>query len=177
MTTLTSRWTTTVDSPLGAIHLVADRDGAITHVLFHDEVRDLLGGVHPRNGRSDDAPFADAARQLAEYFAGERTDFDLALAPKGTPFQLQAWTALRSIPYGETRSYAQQAGAIGRPAAVRAIGAANGRNPIGIVVPCHRVIGADGSLTGYGGGIERKQWLLGMERRAAPLPGLFATSA
>ena len=103
--------------------------------------------------------------QLGEYFAGERTRFDLALAPAGTRFQRAVWAALRTIPYGETRTYTEQAVAVGRPSAVRAVGAANGRNPIAIVVPCHRVVGADGSLTGFGGGIDRKRWLLAHERQ------------
>ncbi len=105
--------------------------------------------------------------QLEEYFAGSRTEFELPLAPAGTAFQRDAWTALRAIPYGATRSYAEQAAALGRPRAIRAVGAANGRNPIAIVVPCHRVVGSRGALTGYGGGVERKEWLLGHERRHA----------
>lgn len=104
------------------------------------------------------------AAQLREYFAGERTSFELELAPEGTDFQKRVWKALEDIPYGETRSYGQLAAAIGSPGAARAVGLANGRNPIGIVVPCHRVIGADGSLTGYGGGLDRKQVLLELER-------------
>ncbi len=105
--------------------------------------------------------------QLREYFAGSRTQFDLPLAPAGTAFQLDAWTALRAIPYGETRSYTEQAAALGRPRAVRAVGSANGRNPIAIVVPCHRVVGSRGGLTGYGGGVDRKRWLLAHEQDAA----------
>jgi methylated-DNA-[protein]-cysteine S-methyltransferase len=104
-----------------------------------------------------------AADQLAAYFAGERTDFDLPLSPSGTPFQLSVWRALLSIPYGETISYRELARRIGNAKAVRAVGAANGRNPIPIIVPCHRVIGADGSLTGYGGGLPRKRLLLELE--------------
>ncbi|MGL5858341.1 MAG: methylated-DNA--[protein]-cysteine S-methyltransferase [Angustibacter sp.] len=154
-------WTTTVASPIGDIRLAADDDGALTHLVFRDEQR--FPGVGD-GLRLDQAPFAEAANQLAEYFAGDRRDFDLRLAPRGTTFQARAWRALQAIPYGETRSYMDQARAIGAPAAVRAIGAANGRNPIGIVVPCHRVVGADGSLTGYGGGVHRKRWLLTHEQ-------------
>ena len=102
----------------------------------------------------------ETARQLREYFAGERTVFDLPLAPEGTAFQRLVWTALTKIPFGETRTYGQQASLIKRPSASRAVGAANGRNPIGIIVPCHRVIGTNGSLTGYAGGLAMKQWLL-----------------
>ncbi len=101
--------------------------------------------------------------QLAEYFGGSRREFELPLDPVGTPFQLEAWLALREIPFGQTRSYAQQAVIIGRPSAVRAVGAANGKNPISIVVPCHRVIGSSGSLTGYAGGIDVKEKLLALE--------------
>jgi methylated-DNA-[protein]-cysteine S-methyltransferase len=108
----------------------------------------------------DDAAFAEATRQLREYFDGRRTSFALPLAPAGTAFQQRVWMALRAIPYGQTVSYGDIARTIGNPKAVRAVGLANGRNPISIIVPCHRVIGSDGALTGYGGGIERKQWLL-----------------
>jgi methylated-DNA-[protein]-cysteine S-methyltransferase len=107
------------------------------------------------------------AAQLREYFAGERREFDVELAAKGTPFQQRVWDSLMAIPYGELRSYGDVAKAIGRPAASRAVGAANGRNPIAIIVPCHRVIGASGNLTGYGGGLPTKKWLLEHERRFA----------
>lgn len=105
------------------------------------------------------------ASQLAEYFAGRRTRFDLVLLPHGSTFQLAAWDALTGIPFGSTMTYAEQARAIGRPRAIRAVGQANGRNPLAIVVPCHRVIGADGRLTGYAGGVDRKRWLLDHEQR------------
>jgi methylated-DNA-[protein]-cysteine S-methyltransferase len=108
-----------------------------------------------------------AARQLAEYFAGARHVFDLALAPVGTPFQRLVWRALAAIPFGETRAYGEIARAIGRSAASRAVGAANGKNPFAIVVPCHRVIGASGELTGYAGGMAAKRWLLAHERHGA----------
>ncbi|MBO0838982.1 MAG: methylated-DNA--[protein]-cysteine S-methyltransferase, partial [Actinobacteria bacterium] len=107
--------------------------------------------------------------QLDAYFAGELTEFSLPLAPAGTQFQRQVWAALQQIPYGQTWSYGQLAEKIGNPAAVRAVGLANGRNPIAVVIPCHRVIGADGSLTGYGGGLDRKRFLLDLEARAGRL--------
>ena len=117
--------------------------------------------------REDAAPFAAAREQLDAYFAGELAEFDLPLAPEGTEFQRRVWDALRRIPYGKTVSYAELARMIGKSEAVRAVGAANGRNPISIIIPCHRVIGADGSLVGYGGGLERKRWLLQHEAVAA----------
>ena len=116
-----------------------------------------------------DEPFGDALVQLGEYFAGGRTHFDLPLAPSGSPFQLRVWNALREIPYGQTASYGEIARKVGVPSAPRAVGAANGLNPIGIIVPCHRVIGSDGSLTGYGGGLERKRLLLDLEAGVLPL--------
>jgi methylated-DNA-[protein]-cysteine S-methyltransferase len=123
--------------------------------------------LHPREPApdwiSDDGRLENAAAQLRRYFARELRQFDLALDLHGTPFQLEVWNALCAIPYGETRSYGELARAIGRPAAVRAVGLANGRNPVSIVVPCHRVIGSNGSLTGYGGGLERKKYLLDLE--------------
>jgi len=106
----------------------------------------------------------ETARQLRQYFAGKRREFQIPLAPRGTPFQQQVWKALTRIPYGETRSYAQLARSIRRPRAVRAVGAANGRNPFAIIVPCHRLIGSDGSLTGFGGGLAAKRYLLDLER-------------
>ena len=145
-----------IDSPVGPLMLAAGDDG-LRHIEFREN-------RHPAN-RSDwhggDSPVLPAAEaQLREYFAGERRAFDLPLAPRGTPFQLQVWQALAGIPYGSTVSHAQLAQAVGNPEAMRAVGAANGRNPLPIVLPCHRVIGADGSLTGYGGGLARKAWLL-----------------
>lgn len=116
------------------------------------------------DGPAADPLLADAAGQLTEYFAGDRTDFDLPLRLQGTDFQQRVWRALCDIPFGATWSYGELAAHIGNPTASRAVGLANGRNPISIIVPCHRVIGADGSLTGYGGGIERKRWLLAHER-------------
>lgn len=155
---------TFLDSPLGRL-LVAGRDNALAFI-------GLPGGAAPPGPepgwQRDDEAWADARRQLTAYFAGALRRFDLAISPTGTPFQQQVWRALGAIPYGETRSYGQLAASIGRPAAVRAVGRANGSNPLPIVVPCHRVIGGDGTLTGYGGGLAAKRWLLDLERRHAP---------
>jgi methylated-DNA-[protein]-cysteine S-methyltransferase len=134
--------------------------------LLLDGNERALQGLHmspagPRPGwRSARESFADAVEQLEQYFAGERVEFDLELDMRGTDFQKDVWNALLTIPYGETRSYGQIAKQIGRPDRARAVGAANGSNPVSIIVPCHRVIGSDGSLTGYGGGLDRKRWLL-----------------
>jgi methylated-DNA-[protein]-cysteine S-methyltransferase len=144
----------TVDSPVGELLLVGDCD-AITAVQ--------MDGAPSPGWRRDAAVFRDAADQLRAYFAGELREFDLPLAPHGTPFQREVWAALREIPYGRTISYAELAAAVGRPGAARAVGAANGCNPIAIVIPCHRVIGAAGALTGYGGGLSRKRLLLDLE--------------
>jgi methylated-DNA-[protein]-cysteine S-methyltransferase len=152
-------FTTTIDSPVGPLVLTSDGT-ALTGVLF-DAAVDPAWSVEPC------AVLDRAAGQLGEYFAGERTEFDLPLEPAGTPFQLSTWLALREIPYAETLNYGQLALRVGNPKASRAVGLANGRNPISIVVPCHRVIGADGSLTGYGGGLGRKRLLLDLERRVA----------
>jgi methylated-DNA-[protein]-cysteine S-methyltransferase len=152
-----------VDTPIGRIQLVAD-DNALVHV-------GLPYSKHPfpvqPGWRRDPQRLTGAKDQFVAWFAGERQDFDLALHPRGTPFQLAVWQALRTIGYARTASYAELARRIGRPRAVRAVGAANGANPLSIVVPCHRVIGSNGSLTGYGGGLEAKQWLLAHERRHA----------
>lgn len=118
---------------------------------------------HTQHAVCDDSKFKTAREQLAAYFSGELIHFDLALAPEGTEFQKQVWRALCEIPYGETISYGEQARRIGQPNAFRAVGTANGQNPISIIVPCHRVIGANGALTGYGGGLPRKRWLLAHE--------------
>lgn len=160
---MTTRWTT-IDSPIGPLLLTADV-GGLTGVYMEVSSHGP-GGVDPEWVR-DDTSFADARRQLDEYFAGERSTFELSLNPAGTPFQLGVWEALRTIPYGEVRSYGDIAEQIGKPGAARAVGLANGRNPISIIVPCHRVIGASGSLTGYGGGLERKQHLLDLEARVS----------
>jgi len=153
---------TTVPSPVGELLLTGD--GRSVGAL---RLPDTSAPAAPAEGehRDDDA-FAEARAQLTEYFAGARTTFDLHLAPTGTPFQLQVWDALCRIPYGSTASYGEVAAAIGRPGASRAVGLANGRNPIAIIVPCHRVIGADGRLVGYGGGLDRKRYLLELEASA-----------
>ena len=144
-----------VQSPVGDLTLT-EENGALTGLYFGR--RSLEG----EEGLT--ALLERASRQLEEYFAGKRKQFDLPLSLRGTEFQRQVWAALRDIPYGETRSYGQIAQAVGRPKAVRAVGMANHRNPISIIVPCHRVVGADGSLTGYGGGLENKKFLLALER-------------
>lgn len=149
-----------VASPIGWIRLVANAAG-LTHVEFlerHETIAADTGDV------AINAHLDDAAMQLEEYFAGERRVFDVALDPVGTAFQLDAWGVLRAIPFGSTITYGDQAIAMGAPRAVRAVGGANGRNPLAIVVPCHRVIGARGRLTGYASGVERKAWLLEHER-------------
>ena len=155
-----------VDSPVGPITLVRDGDALVGCYMDRQRHRPEDDGFGPR----DDAAFADVAAQLQEYFAGERHEFDIVLSfAGGTPFQQQVWRALCDIPYGETISYGELAARIGQPTASRAVGLANGRNPLGIIVPCHRVVGANGSLTGYGGGLERKQVLLDLERGHAQL--------
>ena len=147
--------TMTVSSPVGPIMLTAS-DGAISALSFCD-------GPAKDPGENDDPVLTEAARQLEEYFAGTRSSFTVPLAPHGTPFQRAVWQALTDIPYGKTVSYRDVAVRIGHPEAVRAVGSANGRNPIAILVPCHRVIGADGSLTGYAYGLEAKRFLLDLE--------------
>lgn len=153
---------TIVDSPVGPLTLVAGDDGVLTGLYME---RQLYRPADSTFGDRDDAPFAEAAGQLTEYFAGQRREFDLDLALTGTAFQRAVWQELRRIPYGETVSYRELAERIGRPTASRAVGLANGRNPVGIIVPCHRVIGSAGGLTGYGGGLDRKRHLLAFERR------------
>jgi methylated-DNA-[protein]-cysteine S-methyltransferase len=157
-----------MDSPIGELLLVGD--GRALHGLHMQEGR-TAASVH-REWRPADEPFADVRRQLSEYFDGERDEFDVPLAMTGTPFQRRVWQALQRIPYGETTTYGELARRLGRPSASRAVGLANGRNPIAVIVPCHRVIGSDGSLTGYGGGVERKRLLLELEAtgRGAPSP-------
>jgi methylated-DNA-[protein]-cysteine S-methyltransferase len=156
-----------VDSPVGPLTLVAD-GGALVG-LYMTEQRHLPPAREfgQPAGDPDGPPFAEASAQLREYFDGERTVFGLRLALAGTPFQQRVWAALRGIPYGQTISYGQLADRIGQPSASRAVGLANGKNPVGIIVPCHRVVGADGGLTGYGGGIERKRYLLAHEQRVS----------
>jgi methylated-DNA-[protein]-cysteine S-methyltransferase len=146
---------TQIPSPIGPLQLIGNGE-ALQGLYMHPY-------NPPDDWRESAEPFADAIAQLNEYFAGERTEFDLALDMRGTQFQKDVWNALLTIPYGETRSYGEIARQIGRPDRARAVGSANGSNPISIIVPCHRVIGADGSLVGYGGGLDRKRFLLDHE--------------
>ncbi|WP_370415748.1 methylated-DNA--[protein]-cysteine S-methyltransferase [Streptomyces fradiae] len=160
---------TVVDSPYDLLTLVAV-DGVLSRMYMTDQrhrpPEETFGAPDPR-------PFTEAMRQLDAYFAGELTEFDLPLHLVGTPFQLRVWEQLRLIPYGETRTYGELADALGSPGASRAVGLANGKNPVTIIVPCHRVIGSGGSLTGYGGGLARKQRLLAFESGAAEPDALF----
>lgn len=157
----------TVDSPVGLLTLAGSR-GRLRHLRMVDQTYEPS-----RVGwEVDDAAFGDAVEQLAAYFAGDLIAFDLDLDLVGTEFQRRVWQALLTIPYGETRSYGAIATQLGSPGASRAVGLANGHNPVGIIVPCHRVIGANGNLTGYGGGLARKRHLLDMER-ARRTPALF----
>jgi methylated-DNA-[protein]-cysteine S-methyltransferase len=155
---------TVIDSPVGPLTLVAE-DGAIVGLYMnlqrHRPDDGELGG--PDRRATGVEPFKAAADQLEAYFAGTLTRFTLPLAPRGSAFQQRVWEALQEIPYGETESYGALAERIGSPGAARAVGLANGRNPIGIVIPCHRVVGSNGSLTGYGGGLDRKKQLLDLE--------------
>lgn len=152
-----------VESPIGILTLVKT-DGVLSG-LFMGDLTDARAQVFgPRVGSG----FEDVVEQLQEYFARSRTTFTLPISLDGTSFQKRVWAELVDIPYGETRSYGQLADAIGRRSAVRAVGAANGRNPISIIVPCHRVIGGNGTLVGYGGGLERKRFLLELEQAARP---------
>jgi methylated-DNA-[protein]-cysteine S-methyltransferase len=162
---------TSFDSPIG--ELLAVGDGRVLHGLYMQEGRTAIDvGAE---WRSADEPFDEVRAQLAEYFAGRRTTFDLPLAMAGSPFQQRVWRALQEIPYGETTSYGEIARLVGVPSAPRAVGVANGQNPVAVIVPCHRVIGADGSLTGYGGGLERKRMLLELEAGILPLVRTGAT--
>jgi methylated-DNA-[protein]-cysteine S-methyltransferase len=161
----TVTWYDIVDSPAGRLVLTGG-ERALSGLYLLD------AGAHSATVRTEwtrrEGGFAVAAGQLSEYFAGTRTDFDLPLAPRGTPFQLAVWAELMRIPYGSTVSYGAVASALGKsPLASRAVGLANGRNPISIIIPCHRVIGADGSLTGYGWGVDLKEWLLRHEGATA----------
>ena len=142
-----------VDSPVGPLTIAVDETGRLESIHF---------GAHETLSIGD---CLHVIAQLEEYFAGKRKTFDLELAPRGTPFQMAVWNELLKIAYGETITYAELAQRIGKPNAVRAVGAANGANPIPLIVPCHRVIGSNGTLTGYGGGLDRKQWLLALEGR------------
>ena len=174
-----------VPSPIGTLRLVAS-DAVLVALILPDhqprQQRELHPGPEPARqprprrappagtplAKGDTHPILDAAaRELEEYFSGTRTHFDTPLEPRGTAFQCRTWDALVTIPFGETRTYTEIACAIGAPTATRAVGAANGINPLALFVPCHRVIGADGTLTGYGGGLPAKRWLLDHERRVA----------
>ena len=156
-------FSTMFHSPAGPILLEGD-DRRLTRIGF--------GAPHAPAG--DAASTAAAAIQLEQYFAGERTEFDLELELDGTPFERRVWEEVRAIPYGETATYAEIARRIGRPGACRAVGRANGRNPVAVIVPCHRVVGSDGSLTGYAGGLEMKRALLDLESGASAAPRLAA---
>ncbi|GAB3389229.1 methylated-DNA--[protein]-cysteine S-methyltransferase [Lysobacter fragariae] len=149
-----------IDSPVGPLLIAGNNDG-LQLIEFHAPRHPMSGGPDWHEG--DVAVLRQVQEQLGEYFAGERRDFDLPLAPRGTDFQRQVWWELANIPFGGTISYSELATRVGRPTATRAVGAANGRNPLPIVLPCHRVIGADGSLTGFGGGLPTKQFLLQLE--------------
>jgi methylated-DNA-[protein]-cysteine S-methyltransferase len=160
-----------VDSPVGPL-LIAGNDAGLHLIEFHAPRHPMPLGDAWREGEHDVLELAQ--QQLEDYFAGRRRGFDLPLAPQGTAFQRQVWWELANIPFGDTISYAELALRVGRPTATRAVGAANGRNPIPIVLPCHRVIGADGSLTGFGGGLPTKQFLLQLEGALPREVDLFA---
>ena len=155
------------DSPVGELTIVGDERGVAAIYMDGQRHRPAIDATWVR----DIAPLRDGIEQLAEYFRRHRREFDMRIVPiTGTAFQRRVWEELRQIPFGETTSYGELAAAIGRPTAARAVGMANGRNPVSIVVPCHRVIGAGGSLTGYGGGIDRKRWLLDFESDSVTVP-------
>lgn len=153
----------TMKTPVGELTLVASEHGLAAILWENDDPKRVPLGETRRDDRHP--VLVETERQLNDYFAGRRTRFEIQLAAEGTAFQKDVWAALSSIPFGQTRSYAQIAQQIGRPKAVRAVGAANGRNPISIVVPCHRVIGSNGKLTGFAGGLEAKSVLLKLENR------------
>lgn len=157
--------TSTIDSPVGELGIVASGQ-ALLAVLWPDEREGrVVFDAEPTRGTNE---IVDAtATQLDEYFAGDRRDFDLPLDLRGTEFQCLVWRSLPTIPYGETSTYAKQAAAIGRPRAIRAVGSANGRNPLSIVLPCHRIVAANGSLAGFAGGLDTKRWLLDHEAERA----------
>jgi methylated-DNA-[protein]-cysteine S-methyltransferase len=157
---------TILDSPIGELLLVGDEDGALHRLDMREGRRPVA--LDGRWERRDD-PFAGVRTQLSEYFDGRRREFDVKLAMAGNAFEKRVWQELCEIPFGETISYGQLARRIGAPEAPRAVGLANGRNPVAVIVPCHRVIGANGSLTGYGGGLERKRLLLDLEAGILPL--------
>jgi methylated-DNA-[protein]-cysteine S-methyltransferase len=154
----------TIESPVGDLRIVAS-DAGVRAVLWPSDDSSRVPLPKDVEGCESHSILARAALELAEYFAGERQQFDVPLDPEGTEFQHQAWLALRAIPYGETVSYGEQAERMGDKKKARAVGAANGRNPVSIIVPCHRVVGSNGSLTGFAGGIETKRWLLAHEQK------------
>jgi methylated-DNA-[protein]-cysteine S-methyltransferase len=157
MKTMTeTTFTTGFDTPIGRLRVHVDDAGRLLRI-------DLPSSERPRAATESSRRCAHVVRQLAEYWRGQRRGFDLELAPRGTPFEERVWHELVGIPYGTTISYGELARRIGRPGAARAVGRANGQNPIPIVIPCHRVIAADGTLCGFGGGVETKRWLLGLE--------------
>ncbi|NVJ23394.1 methylated-DNA--[protein]-cysteine S-methyltransferase [Myxococcus sp. AM011] len=160
-----------IESPVGAL-LIAGNDAGLRTIEFHAPRHPMRRGEDWHEG--DHAVLRDTQKQLDEYFAGKRRGFELPLAPQGTQFQRQVWSELANIPFGGTISYAELALRVDRPTATRAVGAANGRNPIPIVLPCHRVIGANGSLTGFGGGLPTKQFLLRLEGAMPRQVDLFA---
>jgi methylated-DNA-[protein]-cysteine S-methyltransferase len=163
---------THMDSPVGPLLLAADDDGLLL-IEFGTPRHPVARGTDWREGSN--VVLEQTRAQLTEYFEGSRREFDLPLSPRGTAFQRDVWLALQAIPYGETISYAELARRLGKPSAMRAVGAANGRNPLPIVVPCHRVIGADGSLTGFGGGLPTKQYLLTLEGALPASEDLFGS--
>lgn len=165
MNSKTNRIYDYLKTPLGWLEIAAS-DGNLRHILFVQE---------PEHGASSETVLTEAKQQLEQYFAGERSVFDLPLAPEGSDFQSKVWQALLTVPYGETCSYLDIAQQLGDSNAVRAVGAANGKNPLSIVVPCHRVIGKNGKLTGYAGGLSRKAWLLQLEsgQNSAKQPSLW----
>lgn len=165
-------YTNTFDSPCGPLICVVNEAGAVVRIEFvkgreAQRITEKMKAAGIEIVEDADRT-AEARRQLAQYFAGERREFDLPLAPEGTPFERAVWKELEKIPFGETRTYGEIAETLGRPGAARAVGRANGANPIPIVVPCHRVIGADGSLTGFGGGLDVKSRLLELEGGILP---------
>ncbi|WP_405582552.1 methylated-DNA--[protein]-cysteine S-methyltransferase [Streptomyces sp. NBC_01190] len=155
---------TQVDSPCGPLTLVASGDGIAGLYMTDHRHRPAPESFGAYVEADEISVLADVSEQLAAYFAGDLTRFEIPMTVAGTPFQQRVWSALNDIPYGRTVSYGELAAALGQPGSSRAVGLANGKNPISIIVPCHRVIGANGSLTGYGGGLDRKRWLLDFER-------------
>lgn len=153
-----------INTPMGILELKGDAEG-LASVLFKDEENDVVSEKIPKE-------LKDAALQLQEYFEGNRKEFNLKLSPEGTDFQKRVWEELQQIPFGKTTSYQQMANTLGDPKVIRAAASANGKNPISIIIPCHRVIGSDGSLTGYAGGLHRKKWLLEFES-PSPQQSLF----